>query len=194
MFAKTDQPEIKLATGSNASSLIGVFLIIIAIAAFVFFVKPLNAEVSVVQANIDAKQVEIDALKARSDAYTKAEADLNLTTPVKKLEVLNAIPSGLNQDAVIEDLVKIADEYKVALRSISFSRGSSEVSGISALRISSSFEGNYSDLTSFLQGLEQNARLFKVENIAVQVKKVDISDIERANFSLSIAAFYQDNK
>lgn len=192
MFEKTEQPEIKLAGGSNASSLIGAFLIVIAVVAFVFFVKPIRAEVSASEAVLNAQQLEVDNLKVKLDSYNSAEADLNLTTEVKKQEVLSAIPAALDQDQVIEDLIKIADEYKVELRSISFNKGSTNVDGVAALRISSSFEGNYSDLTSFLQGLEQNARLFQVESIAVQVKKVDVSDIERANFSLSVLAFYQD--
>ncbi len=194
MFGKNDQSEIKLVEGSNTSSLIGAVLVVVGIIAFVVFAKPMGAEVSTMATGVEAKQTEVAGLKAKLSAYGKAEADLNLSTAVKKQEVLSAIPSKLYQDAVIEDLIKIADEYKVDLRSISFSKGSTEVDGISALRISSSFEGNYSDLTSFLTGIEQNARLFKVENIAVQIKKVDVADIERANFSLSIVAFYQDNK
>lgn len=194
MFGKTDQPEIKLASGGNTSTIVGAFLIIVAIAGYVFFVRPLGEIVSTAQAEISAKDTEISTMKSRLDVYKKSEEDLNITTAVKKDEVLKAIPGRLKQDEVIEDLIKIADDYKVDLRSISFSKGASSTEGVSTLRISSSFEGNYSDLTAFLEGIEQNARLFKVDNISVQVKKVDVSDIERANFSLSIEAFYQDNK
>ena len=89
-------------------------------------------------------------------------------------------------------LLRGLKNYDIELHSISFGKGQVNEQGVASLRISASFEGNYLDLTDFLEGLEQNARLFIVDSISVQVSQAEISNIERANFSLTIEAFFQN--
>lgn len=187
---QTDK-EIGFKSPSNKASLIGVLGIVLTIAAFIFFVRPLGSDVAVVKADVMAKSDEVEKLKTQLESLKASEDALNLTTEVSRLETLKAVPSKINQDQVIRDLIEIAKTYDVNLNSISFSKGFNDQEGIGTLRVSSSFEGDYTDLMDFLEGLEQNARVFKVDSISVQVSKLDISDVERANFSLSIETFFQ---
>lgn len=183
--------EIGFKNSSNSASLIGVLGIVLAISAFVFFVRPLSSDVAAIKADVTAKTDETAKLKAQIDELKSSEDSLNLTTEVARLETLKAIPPEMNQDEVIRDLIEIAGTYDVTLHSISFAKGFNDQEGIGTLRVSSSFEGDYTDLMDFLEGLEQNARVFKVDSISVQVNKLDISDVERASFSLSIETFFQ---
>lgn len=184
--------DIEIHSGSNKKPLIGVFLIVLAIAGYSFYTRSLADENSQLSADISSKTAELQALQTQIKTLKSAEDEYELSTEVERLESLKAIPLGLNQDEVINDLTEIAENYDITLHSISFGKGQVNSEGVASLRISASFEGNYLDLTDFLEGLEQNARLFVVDSISVQVSQAEISNTERANFSLTIEAFFQN--
>lgn len=186
-----NEQEIRFADSSNKTSLIGVLLIVLSIAGFTFVIRPVSDGLGVAQTNVTAKSTTLDGLKTQLDGLNKSEQELQLTSEVQRQESIKAVPVGMNEDKVIEDVIQIAKQNNVTLNSISFAQGSGAKEGIGSLRISSTFEGNYQDLTNFLQGLEQNGRIFRVDSINVQVNKLEISDIERASFSLSIDTYFQ---
>lgn len=177
---------------SNIGPLIGVFLILVSVAGYAFFTRPLAGKVDQMQADVTLRTTEINDLKTKFDDVKAAEKEFDVSTEVQRLESLKAVPTDLNQDDVVRDLLSITQDNDILLSSVSFSKGSSTRDGIGSLRVSASFEGNYKDLTNFLEGLEQNARIFKVSNISVQLSRLDLSDIERANFSLTMETFFQN--
>lgn len=191
MLGQSDK-EILFTPLSNKLPIIGVFLVVLSLALYVFLVKPISADVSLVKADISLKETAIEELKVKIKGFEEAEKQFDLTTEVDRLEILKSVPVGMHQDAVIKNLIEIADTYDIVLNSIGFAQGDSDVDGVSSLRISSSFEGSYDDLTEFLEGLEQNARVFKVGSISVQVSNAELSDLKRANFSLTIETFFQE--
>ncbi len=184
--------DLNISGKSNKSNLIGILLVVMAITGYSLFLNPLNAQMDDLQADIEAKNVELADVSAQIEEYKAAQEEFDLTTEVSRLNSLKAIPVGANQDDVIRDLVEVAENYDITLNSISFGLGRSQIEGIGSLRVNASFEGNYTDLIDFLEGIEQNERLFVVENISVQVSTLEISKIERANFSLTIQSFYQE--
>lgn len=186
-----NEQEIRFAEKSNKSSLIGVLLILVAIAGYTFLIRPASTDLDNLRAAVATKSAKVDELKTKLDNLDQAEQDLQLTSEVQRQESLKAIPVNMNEDQVIKDVIQIAKDNNVVLHSISFAKGSSSKEGIGSLRISSTFEGNYQDLTNFLQGLEQNGRIFRVDSISVQINKLEISTVETANFSLSIDTYFQ---
>lgn len=186
------EKEIRLADSSSKTPLIGALLLVMAIAGYALLTRPMSSQLSAMKTDITTKNVELAGLKERLDFLNQAEKELELTTEVQRLESLKAVPVSIRQDEVIKNLIDIAKNSDIELHSISFSKGSTSREGIGSLRISSNFEGNYLDLTDFLEALEENARIFKVESISVQVSKLDISDVERTSFSLIIETFYQN--
>ncbi len=186
-----NEQEIRFADNSNKTSLIGVLLIVLAIAAFTFVIRPISSQLDVFKTDVTAKNTTLDGLKTKLENLNKSEQELELTSEVKRQESLKAVPIGMKEDEVIKDIIQIAKQNNVTLNSISFAKGSGAKEGIGSLRISSTFEGNYQDLTGFLQGLEQNGRTFRVDSVNVQVNKLEISDVERASFSLSIDTYFQ---
>lgn len=183
--------DIEFETKSGKKSIFGVLFILIAVAGFVFLARPLARETSAVKADVLSKQTEIEVLQTQLEDLKKAEKDLELSTEVQRLESLKAIPTDMNQDEVIRDLIEIADTYDIELSSISFGRGTGEKEEIGVLQVNAGFEGNYLDLIDFLEGLEQNARLFKVNTISVQVSELSVGNIKRANFNLTIETYFQ---
>jgi len=176
---------------SNKAPLIGALLIVMAIVGYVFYTSNLAAEVSVMKAAASSKSEEVKVLKAKLNGLEEAESELELTTEVKRLEILKSIPTSVRQDEIIRDLIEIAKNNDIELNSISFAKNELDQENIGKVKISASFEGNYQDLIVFLEGLERNGRLFKVDSISVQLRKLDFSDFARASFSLSIETYFQ---
>lgn len=191
MQNKMTESEINFKTPSNVGPLIGVFLIVLSIAAYILFASVWADERSTNRELFNEKTTQVAEMKTQLETLKATESQLELTTEVQRQETLKAVPTALNQDEVIRSVKEIADDYDVLLSSISFAKGPSGKEGIGSLRISAGFEGNYVDLIDFLEGLEDNARIFKVNTINVQISTLEISEIERANFSLTIETFYQ---
>lgn len=191
MSQQNPDKEIELRPDSRKTQLFGLLLLVFAVVGYVVFLRPLSTQIDIVKTDLVTKTGQVDVLKLQIDEFEKSEKELELSTEVQRLEILKAVPTELDQDGVIRDIVEIAETYDIELKSISFGKGGTKHDGVGALRISASFEGNYTDLTDFLEGLEQNARLFKVDSISVQINKLDITDIERANFALTIESFFQ---
>lgn len=191
MINKNANGEIEIRTPSRIGPIVGVFFILICIGGYLFYSKPISGEVSVLNDALSAKKTEIEEIKQKLSEFDTAEKELGISTDVERFESLKAIPSEMNQDEVIKDFIEITGTYDIGLKSLSFGKGTSSYEGINSLRINASFEGNYSDLVSFLEGVEQNSRIFKIDTISVQINELDIMDMKRANFSLAIQAFYQ---
>lgn len=189
---QNQEQEINIVGASKKSSLIGVFLIVLSLSVYILFVRPMSEVVATVEGDVFTKSEEISKLSEEIKNYKEYEEKLDLSTEVNKQEVFKAVPIEMNQDEVIEDVINIADTYDITLNSISFSKGGSEQEGVNSLMINASFIGNYNDLVDFLEGIEQNPRVFRVNSISVQISKLDISNLERASFSLAIETFYQN--
>lgn len=176
---------------SSKAPLIGVFFVLISIAAYVFYTSGLADDRALTQISLDGKVRELEVLQSREAALLSAQEELDLTSTVDQFTSIAAIPTSIDQDEILKTLTETAKNYDIILKSISFSRSDSPIEGVGTLRVNSSFEGSYGDLLSFLTGLEQNERLFKINSISVQINRNGISDLERTNFSLNIDTFYQ---
>ncbi len=190
MFTNENQ-KVDLERNTDKTVLFGILLILLSISAYMFFARPVAAEVSLIKDSIAVKELEVKKIKSELADFEKAKKELELVTEVQRRESLRAIPVNIDQDEVIKDVINIAKTNNIILRSISFSKGGSAFQGAKVLRVNASFEGGYNDLTRFLKGLETNSRLFRVVSINVQVRKLDFIDYEGVSFSLGIETFYQ---
>ena len=193
MLGENKNKEVELRSSSNKATLVGIFFILIAVAGFTFFTKGLAADVSSYKVDLSSKIEKSSALEAEVEDLAEKQEVLDVSTTVNRRKSLDAIPTDLNQDEVIRNIVRIAEDNLIDFNSISFSQGGTQKEGVSALRVSASFEGDYGDLINFLEGIEQNARMINVNTISVQVSDVDIGSIKRVTFALSMEAYYQDN-
>lgn len=184
--------EIEVKSSSRVAPLIGVFFVLLAVALYAFYARPLSQSVAKVSEEVDAKQVQVQDLSAKITQLTEAEKTLGLSTQVQKFEVLKSIPAEINQDEIIRDLINISKSHDIQLHSISFGKGASSQEKVSVLRINASFEGNYNDLIGFLEGLEQNARTLQVSSINVQINTLEVTSVKRATFSLAMDAYFQE--
>ncbi|MFA6917473.1 MAG: hypothetical protein WC285_01375 [Candidatus Gracilibacteria bacterium] len=188
----TSTPEIGIKGTSRTSSFVGVFMIILAVLAFALFVKPLATSVGNLKADVASKTVELDSLKTQVADMEKAENMLGSTSELQRLEMIRSIPVGLKQDEAIKDIVQLSKDYNIELTSIGFGKGMTDRAKIGALQVNASFDGTYEDLTEFLRALEQNARMFRVNSISVQLMNTDVVGLKRAVFALAMDTFYQE--
>ncbi|MFA6992354.1 MAG: GspMb/PilO family protein [Candidatus Gracilibacteria bacterium] len=174
---------------SQAHTLFGVLLVLIAVSLYAVLMKPLSATVDQNAQDLSMKNAEVDSLNLKIDDFKKKEADFKLSDE-KKRQILSAIPIGMKEDEVIRDIVAIAVANDVTLKSVSFSRSSLNEYNVNVLRISASFEGSYEELVNFLKEVEGNKRRFNVNSISVQVNPSDLSLSKRVSFSLTMDSFY----
>ena len=188
-----ETPKVQVReSGSSKKPLIGVLLVILAVAGYVFYSRPLAGDVDELKADVMAAETELEGLNAELETLERAKEALGLSNEVEAFAVKKQIPAGVEQDEVIRDVREIAELHEISLKSLSFGKGSTNQQGVGSLRISSSFEGNYADLVDFLEGIENNGRLFKVNSINVQLSTLDLLRFERATFTLTMEAFYQE--
>ncbi|PKL37068.1 hypothetical protein CVV38_04255 [Candidatus Peregrinibacteria bacterium HGW-Peregrinibacteria-1] len=173
------------------SMMLGVLLVLAALAGYLFYLKGVSSEVDSLKNEIKVGSERVTLLKAELDNYKETESILNVTSDVAKELALSAIPLRLEQDEIIRDVMTISRSNDIELNSISFSKGSTEHEGVNSLRINAGFEGNYPDLIAFLRGLESNERFFRVNSTSVQVQNSDGVGLSRVMFSLSIEAYFQ---
>jgi Tfp pilus assembly protein PilO len=188
----TQMSETSLSDSSRGASLVGIFLILLSVVAFTFFIRPFGQKVDAVKADVAGKTQELNDLKQQVFDMENAENTLGLASELERLEMLSLIPVGLKQDEAIKDVVRLAEDNNITLTSIGFGKGMTDREKIGALQISSSFDGTYEDLISFLKALEQNKRMFKVNSVSAQLMDTDVMGLKRAVFALSIETFYQE--
>ncbi len=194
MLQEKANSEIEFQNNGKTSTLIGVFLILAAISFYVFYLSGVKENIDTTKTDLVAKQGELSVIQAELSEFKKAENDLNVSTEVQRSEVSKSIPLGLKQDELIKDVIEISEVNDIILNSLSFGKGGLNEDGVGSVRINASFEGNYTDLVSFLESIEQNSRFLKVSSINVQLNKLEISDSTRATFSLAMEDFYQEEK
>jgi Tfp pilus assembly protein PilO len=188
---KQNEQEVAITSSSRIRPLVGVMLILASLAVYVFVASPVSSSFSAMNDQISAKVQETAKIKDQLKQFDEISKQLDLSTEVQQMEVLKSVPLTMQQDQVIRDVITIAKNNDIDLHSISFGQGTSGKEGISTLKVNASFEGYYSDLLSFLEGIEQNGRALHVSSISVQMSASDVSKTQRATFSLSMDSFYQ---
>lgn len=189
---ETTTPEVKISTQSRSLPLVGVFMVLISVVAFVFFVKPLGKQVSDLKVSVLEKTQKLEATDKQIAEMKNAKEAYGLNNELQRTQMLGLIPEGVKQDGAIEDIVALADENNVDLTSIGFGKGMTDKEKIGSLQVSAGFDGTYEDLIEFLKDLEQNKRMFKVNSISVQLVNTDVIGFKRAIFSLAMETFYQE--
>jgi len=184
--------QIQFKKSSGMGALIGVLMVLVAVALFVFLAKPISNDVSAMKVELVDKAGQVEELSSRIDKLNAAEEALDLSTEVQKRQAQRSIPKEMLQNEVIEDVIAIAESSDVNLNSLSFGRGGSEKEGVNSLRVNASFAGNYNDLTGFLRKIETNGRFLRVNSISVQINTVPVSGLRLVNFTLSMEAFFQN--
>ncbi|MBD3360533.1 type 4a pilus biogenesis protein PilO [Candidatus Peregrinibacteria bacterium] len=194
MFEQKKGSEIKVKSPSKTAPLLGVLLILASVAGYIFFTEPLSDDVSAMKDSVSSASESIDELKQEIENFQEAQEELKVSTEVQRIEVLKSVPVAVNQDEVIRDIIGITEDYDIDLNSISFGKSGANIEGVESLRVNASFEGSYLDLINFLEAVEQNARLLRINSISVQISTIAITGLQRATFSLSMEAFYQESQ
>ena len=122
-------------------------------------------------------QTEYDSLSALSEEISKSQATQDA--------LIKAVPVGVAQDELILELVEPAEEAGFDANVMNFSLRTDQEFG-NTIGISLSLAGDYDNLITFLQAIENAERLMQVESIAVQ--RTSTTGI---SFSLNIESYYQ---
>ncbi|MFA6435620.1 MAG: GspMb/PilO family protein [Candidatus Gracilibacteria bacterium] len=173
----------------SSPQLITAGLLVIAVLVAILIWKPMRNEVTVLSADLTARQTELATLQAELASLTGLESKIP-TAEVEREKLLTLVPEGLNEDAVVKQLSAIAKTVGVALTSMSFSLQNAQTDGADTLSISANFTGYYNSLIPLLRALETSPRLFNVSSVGVQLGDVTESGY-LMTFNVSLEAYYQ---
>lgn len=174
----------------NKKTIIALSFLLVSIFAFVFLYKPIssgNDRLLTDKYDLDAKILD---LKNKLTLVEEQKAGLSSVSDISLNFLKNAIPEKMQQDEVIRSLITISEENKVSLNSISFGKGGSMDDEVFVLRVNAGFEGGFTDLIRFLEGLENNKRKFTVNSVSVQLASLTVGGVRKANFSLAMETYF----
>ena len=176
---------------SSGGTIVGVFLFFLAFAIYNIFVSALGDGIKTASAEIKINEEKLATISETIASYDLARAEVDAAGLVELNDSLTKIPERMYQDRVILNMLKLAKSNDLEMNSLTFGKGS--FGTIGTLRINSSFSGKYSDLKDFLDSVEKNERLLKIDSVTVQFGRDSILDAQKVNFSVSMEAFYQTN-
>ncbi len=179
-----------MAKQNTTSTLIAAVLLIAALVVGLFVWQPARDDVGSLEADLLDMQSELESLESELAELVVLEEEL----PVAEAErerILESVPVGLNQDALVQNLDEISNSANVDLNSMTFSKQNIEGATADVVAIVCNFSGNYEDLGRLLEELESNDRLFKVVSIGVQLGDITDDGSQEMTFSVSLEAYYQ---
>ncbi len=174
----------------NKKTIISLIFLLLSILGFVFFYKPISSGNELLSADKNDLTVKLVEMKNKLTLIEEQKAGLSSVSDISLNVLKNAIPEKMQQDEVIRNLITISEENKVSLNSISFGKGGSMDDEVFVLRVNAGFEGGFSDLIRFLEGLESNKRKFTVNSISVQLASLTVGGVRKANFSLAMETYF----
>ena len=175
---------------STFPTLIAAGLLILALIVGVFVWQPVRENVATLADELTAEESELVALQVELADLVALEANLPMADSERE-RILDSVPLDLLQDELIENLDTIANEVGVSLNSVTFALQNNQGTDSNVISIVPNFTGNYSDLISLLDALENNDRLFKVASIGVQLGDSTDDVEQQMTFSVSLEAYYQ---
>jgi len=165
-------------------TVLSIVLLVVAVAGLFIFVFPKKDSFDLLKADLAEKETsllmvknELAKLQAVKESFTGGE--------VTQKDVLNMIPSDLQQGEIIRILAKHSEENEATINSLSFSLSQSKGDNYGVLTITTNVSGTHMNLLKFLQALEKDGRKFKVNTVSVQVLENGLE-----NMSLNIEAYY----
>jgi len=180
-----------MANSKSSPYIIGLGLIILAIAAYIFGIQPMWTEVDSLKTQKETTINKKNTLQEQLNQYKKLEKELKAISEVKKETGTNAIPKKYNQDLLITTLVAKAEEHKMVINSISFGQGTETDLGINVASITTSIQGDYQRLVDFLRSLENEIqRKVSVKSISVELGE-SLGSLQTINFTLTMEVYYQ---
>lgn len=176
----------------SISILVAALLFIGALFIYSNLIKPTYADIKNKQSEKIQKEKEYSKYK------TILEQNQQIITSFQNYQdlydsILVMLPTDPHISYAVYQISGLASASNVSLKSISANESaitpsvSSLIGGRGATKISLKLEGSYESFSSFLDKLQNNIRLFKINSI--RVEKPGFSNI--LDFNVEISAFYQ---
>ncbi len=162
------------------------WLSILAIPVYGFWIVPKYNEVK-------TRKVHLQNLAEESRKKTEEFKTLKAQEKALKSEAFEAIlaqvPPTIQQERLIVDLQRIAQESGFIFKSLGFAKGQNPEVESAEVKINFSVRGRKDNLPKFLAKIEQNPRFLGMENLAYSIE--DLEGLNVINMSVSVFAFSQ---
>lgn len=165
-------------------SFVAGLVIFAAIIVLLFHTRPTNTEHSVLADRATNLENEINAITATEGSNETSQ----VLSEIDEKELAEKIPDGLEQDALVNDINRMAKTAQVSFNALTFSLQKS--TGLPTVNISAGFQGPYENLVRFLKYIEENNRLLIVKDASVS-RTINAAGLELVNLNLTLNSFYR---
>lgn len=169
------------------SRIIIFVLFLFTIALWVFYIQPVQTDILNLTALRDQKQKEIQELEKRVEDIEILKTSFP-DDEVSRQLILARVPAQPEQDRLVRLFDRLATSFHITFQNMNFSQGGDFIEGVSIFSISSSFQGNFSDLLAFLKALEEEHRVIRVKTM-----QIERHDDGTSTFHLRMEAYYQSS-
>ncbi len=169
-------------------SIFPIICIVLGLALFFLFVRPLYSDVSVIRTDIKTYNVALDNskdLQLTRDALLATYKSISVTD---KERLLKFLPNGVDNIGLILEIEQIAKSHNMTLKDIRFDTekpGTAQAKSNSSVAIKANdptasktygvfpfeftTEGSYDDFVVFLKDIERNLRVVDVKSVSFTV-------------------------
>ena len=132
---------------NQISQLVSILLLLFMILGGLFFVVPMKDNVATLAVQSEAASTELQGLQSQYEELAALATKVS-ESEAAKAKLLSAVPVGMTQDKLLDELTKITGDLEIDMNSVSFGKSSDKDFG-NYLSVSSSFKGSYDQLISF---------------------------------------------
>lgn len=149
----------------SSQNLLGSVLIAVALFMFFAFVLPVYDQIKATQIGINERQVSLIELQ---DALQKVQQlDSQLEGRVEEVEKLGGVIADEKRaDEILSSVDAIANQNGVQILKFSMAQTGRQ-EGFTVANVDLVLRGAYPSFRSFIEGLENNLRLFDVQSISI---------------------------
>lgn len=167
------------------SGLLSALCLLAAVLIISFHTRPAQTEKQALLEKQRALEDEVKVFSGEKDIGSIADV-----SEVEQKELAMAIPVSIEQDAIINDLSRIAKMADVSFNGLTFSLDKRDE--LNAVNISAGFQGPGPNIIRFLKFIESNRRTFVIKDASVSHVETG-GGIDLVTLQITIQAFYRND-
>ena len=153
----------------NTSSQLSILLLLVSFLLLAFYTQPLRGTISAKEAELSALQTTMGTLQAKVEETKSMINKVEALSVSQKNQFRENIPVAFDEADLLEDVLAIARKQSIDITSITVNKGKQPLENgtyLTSLTISL-LSPTQNDYISFLSGLENSLRLFRIRTIAM---------------------------
>lgn len=164
--------------------IVSLVLLLVLVVVYVFIFSPIKTKNENLSANVESLTQEVAQKTEVMPDVDEPGLDVG---EIEQERLALSIPDRFDQDALIEQLSKLASQNNVKLEALSFNRSTTENAFIDRVQMGMSVSGGLFNALEFLHDLEAQERFYNIETFTLTIGE---EEPRQVNFSLNMEVYH----